>query len=62
MLHFFRASITLKLIVIESGDLNLSCSIIITLQRLTCKGDIQPKHKQDKQTRSEVHLTINLKH
>jgi len=34
----------------------------ITLQRLTCKGDIQPKHRQDKQTKSEIHLTINLKH
>ena len=36
--------------------------IIITLHRLTCKGDIQPKHKQDKQMGSEIHLTINLKH
>ena len=63
MLHYFRASITLKLIVKYSGDLNLSCSIIIiTLQRLTCKSDIQLKHKQDKQTESEIHLTINLKY
>ena len=29
----------------------------VNLQKLTCKGDIQPKHKQDKQTGSEIHAS-----
>ena len=61
MLHCLRTFITLKLIVIKSGDLSRSI-IIIILQRLTCNGDIQLKHKQDKQTGSEIYLKINLKH